>query len=149
MDCISVCFWIIKKGLKFFRSKSLIGQSILTYEFSLFEICQFEYYLFSAVVSMIKVLSQIMHDHRFSNIFCYSSINIRGILLTSTAIVGISGTLAAYAIGPFVSYAATGYIVLIINIVHVIGILFIPESPVYYAIKGMNSYQSSIFFTYT
>ncbi|XP_075986337.1 facilitated trehalose transporter Tret1-like [Anticarsia gemmatalis] len=65
-----------------------------------------------------------------------ASTHIRGILLTSTSIVGISGTLAAYSIGPYVSYAATGYIVLIINIVHVIGILFIPESPVYYAIKG-------------
>ncbi|XP_030025814.2 facilitated trehalose transporter Tret1 isoform X1 [Manduca sexta] len=65
-----------------------------------------------------------------------SSPDIRGILLTSTSIVGIFGTLAAYTIGPFVSYAATGYIVLVVNIIHVIGILFIPESPVYYAIKG-------------
>lgn len=64
------------------------------------------------------------------------STNIRGILLTSTSIIGIFGTLAAYSIGPFVSYAATGYIALVVNLVHVIGILFIPESPVYYAIKG-------------
>lgn len=56
--------------------------------------------------------------------------------MTSTSIVGILGTLAAYAIGPFVSYQATGYFVLVINLVHVVGILFIPESPVYYAIKG-------------
>lgn len=55
--------------------------------------------------------------------------------------MGIFGTLAAYTIGPFVSYAATGYIALIINIIHVIGILFIPESPVYYAIKGKQSYN--------
>ncbi|CAG9569127.1 unnamed protein product [Danaus chrysippus] len=65
-----------------------------------------------------------------------ASSNIRGILLTSTSIVGISGTLAAYSVGPYVSYATTGYIALAINIVHVIGIYFIPESPVYYAIKG-------------
>ncbi|XP_045519410.1 facilitated trehalose transporter Tret1-like isoform X2 [Pieris brassicae] len=65
-----------------------------------------------------------------------ASTNIRGILLTSTSIVGISGTLAAYCVGPFVSYKMTGYFVLLINIVHVIGIYFIPESPVYYAIKG-------------
>ncbi|XP_022128860.2 facilitated trehalose transporter Tret1-like [Pieris rapae] len=65
-----------------------------------------------------------------------ASTNIRGILLTSTSIVGISGTLAAYCVGPFVSYKMTGYFVLLINIVHVIGIFFIPESPVYYAIKG-------------
>ncbi|XP_072934062.1 uncharacterized protein [Epargyreus clarus] len=65
-----------------------------------------------------------------------ASTNIRGILLTSTSIVGIFGTLVAYAIGPYVSYAATGYIPLIINLVHLAGILFIPESPVYYAIRG-------------
>ncbi|CAG4932776.1 unnamed protein product [Parnassius apollo] len=65
-----------------------------------------------------------------------ASTNIRGILLTSTSIVGIFGTLAAYSIGPFVSYVATGYFALAINLIHVAGILFIPESPVYYAIKG-------------
>ncbi|CAK1540974.1 unnamed protein product [Leptosia nina] len=65
-----------------------------------------------------------------------ASTNIRGILLTSTSIVGISGTLAAYCVAPFVSYKMTGYFALIINLVHVFGIYFIPESPVYYAIKG-------------
>ncbi|XP_052744838.1 facilitated trehalose transporter Tret1 [Bicyclus anynana] len=65
-----------------------------------------------------------------------ASTRIRGILLTSTSIVGITGTLAAYISGSVLSYAGTGYVVLMINIIHVIGIYFIPESPVYYAIKG-------------
>ncbi|XP_041985149.1 facilitated trehalose transporter Tret1-like [Aricia agestis] len=65
-----------------------------------------------------------------------ASTDIRGILLTSTSIVGILGTLAAYSVGPFVSYAATGYLALAVNIVHIVGILFIPESPVFFAIKG-------------
>ncbi|XP_047035819.1 facilitated trehalose transporter Tret1-like [Helicoverpa zea] len=72
-----------------------------------------------------------------------ASTNIRGILLTSTSIVGIFGTLAAYSIGPYVSYQATGYIALVINIVHVIGILFVPESPVYYALKGKETETKS------
>ncbi|CAG4973681.1 unnamed protein product [Colias eurytheme] len=65
-----------------------------------------------------------------------ASTHIRGILLTSTSIVGISGTLLVYSVVPFVSYVATGYIALGISIVHIIGILFIPESPVYLAMKG-------------
>nr|XP_026498754.1 facilitated trehalose transporter Tret1-like [Vanessa tameamea] len=65
-----------------------------------------------------------------------ASTNIRGILLTSTSIIGILGTLAAYTVGSLVSYTSTGYFALLINIVHIIGIFFIPESPVYYAIKA-------------
>ncbi|VVC94596.1 unnamed protein product [Leptidea sinapis] len=65
-----------------------------------------------------------------------SSTNIRGILLTSTSIVGITGTLAAYCVGPYVSYQMTGYFAFFINIIHLVGIYFIPESPVFYAIKG-------------
>ncbi|XP_038219739.1 facilitated trehalose transporter Tret1-like [Zerene cesonia] len=65
-----------------------------------------------------------------------ASTNIRGIFLTSTSIIGISGTLAAYFVGSFVSYTMTGYFALLINIAHLIGLYFIPESPVYYAIIG-------------
>lgn len=72
-----------------------------------------------------------------NTVFIFSrSTSIRGILLTSTSIMGAFGTMVAYAIGPFVSYHGTGYFALAMNIVHIVGILFIPESPVYYAIKG-------------
>ncbi|VVC94595.1 unnamed protein product [Leptidea sinapis] len=66
-----------------------------------------------------------------------ASTHIRGILLTSTSIVGISGTLLVYAVVPYVSYVATGYIALAIALLHITAIVFIvPESPVYYAMKG-------------
>ncbi|CAH0721245.1 unnamed protein product, partial [Brenthis ino] len=65
-----------------------------------------------------------------------ASTNIRGIFLTSVGIVGISGTLFASIVGSAVSYRSTGYIALIINITYNICIIFIPESPVYYAIRG-------------
>ncbi|CAH0721244.1 unnamed protein product, partial [Brenthis ino] len=64
-----------------------------------------------------------------------ASTHIRGMLLTSTSIVGISGTLLVYSVVPFVSYVVTGYIPLVISIVHVICLFFIPESPVYYVMK--------------
>lgn len=66
----------------------------------------------------------------------FRSTNIRGILLTSTGIVGITGTLIVYAVVPSVSYVATGYIALAVSIAHVVGLFFVPESPVYYAMKG-------------
>ncbi|XP_038219738.1 facilitated trehalose transporter Tret1-like [Zerene cesonia] len=65
-----------------------------------------------------------------------ASTHIRGILLTSTSIVGISGTLLVYSVVPFISYVCTGYIALGISLVHLIAILYIPESPVYLAMKG-------------
>ncbi|CAG4932771.1 unnamed protein product [Parnassius apollo] len=65
-----------------------------------------------------------------------ASTHIRGILLTSTGIVGITGTLIVYAVVPYVSYVTTGYIALAGSIAHVIGLFFVPESPVYYAMKG-------------
>ncbi|XP_075986338.1 facilitated trehalose transporter Tret1-like [Anticarsia gemmatalis] len=65
-----------------------------------------------------------------------ASTHIRGILLTSTSIVGITGTLVVYAIGPYVSYVATGYIALVICMMHLLTlVLVVPESPVYYAMK--------------
>ncbi|XP_047036112.1 facilitated trehalose transporter Tret1-like [Helicoverpa zea] len=65
-----------------------------------------------------------------------ASTNIRGILLTSTSIMGITGTLLVYAIGPFVSYVGTGYIALGMCLIHLLSIIFlVPESPVYYAMK--------------
>ncbi|CAG9569189.1 unnamed protein product [Danaus chrysippus] len=64
-----------------------------------------------------------------------ASTHIRGILLTSTSIIGIFGTLLVYAAVPYVSYFESGYIALAISITHVLGVCFIPESPVYYAIK--------------
>ncbi|XP_045780285.1 uncharacterized protein LOC123877526 [Maniola jurtina] len=93
-----------------------------------------------AMVYAIRIISGIgMGMVTVSNLVYVGEIastHIRGILLTSTSIVGITGTLAAYSVGSVVSYAGTGYFVLAINIIHVIGIYFIPESPVYYAIKG-------------
>ncbi|XP_068625596.1 facilitated trehalose transporter Tret1-like [Battus philenor] len=65
-----------------------------------------------------------------------ASTHIRGILLTSTGIVGITGTLIVYAVVPYVSYVETGYIALAVSIAHVVGLFFVPESPVYYAMKG-------------
>ncbi|CAK1540973.1 unnamed protein product [Leptosia nina] len=64
-----------------------------------------------------------------------ASTHIRGILLTSTSIIGISGTLLVYAVVPYVTYVATGYIALVIAVLHVVGLFFVPESPVYYAMK--------------
>ncbi|XP_045490327.1 facilitated trehalose transporter Tret1-like [Pieris rapae] len=64
-----------------------------------------------------------------------ASTHIRGILLTSTSIIGISGTLLVYAVAPYVSYVTTGYIALAISILHVFGLFFIPESPIYHAMK--------------
>ncbi|XP_052744839.1 facilitated trehalose transporter Tret1-like [Bicyclus anynana] len=65
-----------------------------------------------------------------------ASTHIRGILLTSTSIVGITGTLIVYAVVPFVSYVATGWIALAICLLHIVSLFFIPESPVYYAMKN-------------
>ncbi|XP_026729108.1 facilitated trehalose transporter Tret1-like [Trichoplusia ni] len=74
-----------------------------------------------------------------------ASTHIRGILLTSTSIIGITGTLLVYAIGPFVSYVMTGYIALAICLIHLLGIiLVVPESPVYYAMKDNDTKAAKI-----
>ncbi|CAH2266489.1 jg23623 [Pararge aegeria aegeria] len=65
-----------------------------------------------------------------------ASTHIRGILLTSTSIIGITGTLLVYSVVPFVAYTTTGYIALVISFAHVVTLMFIPESPVYNAMKG-------------
>ncbi|XP_041985143.1 facilitated trehalose transporter Tret1-like isoform X2 [Aricia agestis] len=65
-----------------------------------------------------------------------ASTNIRGILLTSTSIIGIFGTLVVYAVVPWVSYVASGYIALGLSVAYVLGIIFIiPESPVFDIMK--------------
>ncbi|KAM3959815.1 facilitated trehalose transporter Tret1 [Aphomia sociella] len=67
-----------------------------------------------------------------------ASTNIRGVLLTGTGIFGTLGTLVIFSVGPYVSYSATSYIGLALTIVYLIGLYFIPETPLYYIMRDQH-----------
>lgn len=80
-------------------------------------------------------------------LFLFRTTNIRGMLLTGTGIFATLGTLVVYSVGPYVPYSATSYVGLAITFVYIGGLLFIPESPVFYVLKGIwfqNSLRSQI-----
>ncbi|XP_045506531.1 facilitated trehalose transporter Tret1-like [Colias croceus] len=64
-----------------------------------------------------------------------ASTKIRGILLTGIGIIQSLGSLLVYSAGPYVSYSSVSYIAVGISIIYFIAVIFIPESPVFYAIK--------------
>lgn len=84
-------------------------------------------------------------------ILYFRSTNIRGILLTVTGISGTLGTLVVYSVGPYVSYAGTGWLGLGLTLVYVSSVMFIPESPVFQVMVGMfHAFDFfSIFFIFT
>lgn len=57
-------------------------------------------------------------------------------MLTTTGVFQALGGLLVYSVGPFVSYAGVGYVVVAINVVFVVACWFLPESPMFYVIKG-------------
>ncbi|XP_028170416.1 facilitated trehalose transporter Tret1-like [Ostrinia furnacalis] len=65
-----------------------------------------------------------------------ASTNIRGLLLTGTAIFTTFGTLLVYSTGPYISFAATSYIGVALTVLYIVGICLIPETPNFYVMKG-------------
>ncbi|XP_073963433.1 facilitated trehalose transporter Tret1-like [Choristoneura fumiferana] len=65
-----------------------------------------------------------------------ASPEVRGIILTCTGLLHTLGNLLVFSVGPFVSYSVVEYIVIVMTATHVLGLLSIPESPVYHVIKG-------------
>ncbi|VVC94599.1 unnamed protein product [Leptidea sinapis] len=65
-----------------------------------------------------------------------TSTKVRGILLTGLGIIQTIGSLLILSVGPNVSFSTTAYIGLIVSIIYLVVVLFIPESPVYYVIRG-------------
>ncbi|KAI8423026.1 hypothetical protein MSG28_014114 [Choristoneura fumiferana] len=66
-----------------------------------------------------------------------ASPEVRGIILTCTGLLHTLGNLLVFSVGPFVSYSVVEYIVIVMTATHVLGLLSIPESPVYHVIKGL------------
>ncbi|XP_023937372.2 facilitated trehalose transporter Tret1 [Bicyclus anynana] len=64
-----------------------------------------------------------------------ASARIRGILLTTLGIFQTIGSIVLFATGPYVSYEWTCYIALIVTVVFIFCILFIPETPIFYALQ--------------
>ncbi|KAL0811486.1 hypothetical protein ABMA28_009880 [Loxostege sticticalis] len=67
-----------------------------------------------------------------------ASTEIRGMLLGSTGLFNSLGFLVVYSVGNYVPYDVINYIGMILGIVFVTGILFAPETPIYYIIRGRN-----------
>ncbi|XP_031764230.2 facilitated trehalose transporter Tret1-like isoform X2 [Galleria mellonella] len=65
-----------------------------------------------------------------------ASSNIRGILLTMTAVCQNLGCILVFSVGPYIPYRMVQYLPIILTIVYIIAVFLIPESPVYYLIKG-------------
>ncbi|KAJ0170723.1 hypothetical protein K1T71_013495 [Dendrolimus kikuchii] len=61
-----------------------------------------------------------------------ASPNLRGTLLSTTGTSSSLGTLAVYCIAPYVPYAVTGYVGLIVSLIFTVGSAFLPETPVFY-----------------
>ncbi|CAH2266501.1 jg23628 [Pararge aegeria aegeria] len=65
-----------------------------------------------------------------------ASASIRGILLTVIGVFHTLGSILIFAIGPYVSYLWTTYVALAVIAVFLISVLFIPETPIFYALQG-------------
>ncbi|CAH0721251.1 unnamed protein product, partial [Brenthis ino] len=65
-----------------------------------------------------------------------ASTHIRGILLTIFGICNTVGSIIMFSIGPFISYTIACYVGLAITIAFTLGSLLLPETPVFYFIKG-------------
>lgn len=46
------------------------------------------------------------------------------------------GSIFIYSVGPYISFRGTSYIGLALSVAHVMLLLLIPESPVFYAFRG-------------
>ncbi|XP_049880746.1 facilitated trehalose transporter Tret1-like [Pectinophora gossypiella] len=64
-----------------------------------------------------------------------ASTNIRGILLTGTGVFSTVGTLVVFSVAPYVPYWASSVVGLAITAGYVVGLMFIPESPMFFIIK--------------
>ncbi|XP_045780676.1 facilitated trehalose transporter Tret1-like isoform X2 [Maniola jurtina] len=67
---------------------------------------------------------------------CIGSTNIRGILLILIGISQTSGTILMFGIGTFLSYSGTTFCGFGMFVCVAIGAIFIPESPLFYVLKG-------------
>ncbi|KAJ0170725.1 hypothetical protein K1T71_013497 [Dendrolimus kikuchii] len=65
-----------------------------------------------------------------------SSPAIRGVILTSTGVFHAFGVLIVYAVGPFTTYHGVEYIAMGLALLYTFACFFVPETPVYYVIKG-------------
>ncbi|KAF9797489.1 hypothetical protein SFRURICE_008737 [Spodoptera frugiperda] len=66
-----------------------------------------------------------------------ASTNVRGTLLTLTGFSSTMGTLIAYVVGPYVSYAALGWLAVAIGSVFLVTLFFfVPETAVYFVMAG-------------
>ncbi|XP_037295804.1 facilitated trehalose transporter Tret1 [Manduca sexta] len=65
-----------------------------------------------------------------------ASPNIRGTLMSSASVFHSLGGFLVYCVGPYVSYAEIGYVLIGICVIYTATSFFIPESPLYYVIKG-------------
>ncbi|CAH2266507.1 facilitated trehalose transporter Tret1-like [Pararge aegeria] len=65
-----------------------------------------------------------------------ASPKIRGVLLSIIGAMFTVGSILVFSTGPYVSYYGTSYIGLALCLLHVICLLWIPESPIFYAIQG-------------
>ncbi|XP_052744835.1 facilitated trehalose transporter Tret1 [Bicyclus anynana] len=67
-----------------------------------------------------------------------ASPKIRGILLTAIGIFTTVGMLMIFAVGPYLSYNDIIYVGIILAIAYLFLLIWIPESPIFYAIQGRN-----------
>ncbi|XP_045780669.1 facilitated trehalose transporter Tret1-like [Maniola jurtina] len=67
-----------------------------------------------------------------------ASPNIRGILLSIIGAMFTVGSILAFSSGPYISYHGTSYIGLALSIFQLLAVLWIPESPIFYALKGQD-----------
>ncbi|XP_026729745.1 facilitated trehalose transporter Tret1-like [Trichoplusia ni] len=65
-----------------------------------------------------------------------ASTNIRGILLTLTGFFSTLGMLVIYVVGPFVQYSVVNWIATALTVGYLLGVYFIPESPVFQVMTG-------------
>ncbi|XP_069363069.1 facilitated trehalose transporter Tret1-like [Maniola hyperantus] len=67
-----------------------------------------------------------------------ASPKIRGILLSIIGTMFTVGSILVFSTGPYISYRGTTYIAIALSTLHLILILWIPESPIFYSLQGKN-----------
>lgn len=85
---------------------------------------------------------------KVSDLIDFRSTNIRGILLSALGMFTTFGSIILFSVGPFFSYQTSTYVGMGMSVLFTVTVLTVPESPMFFVLKGIFIYISfiSIFF---
>ncbi|PSN57526.1 hypothetical protein C0J52_01619 [Blattella germanica] len=74
----------------------------------------------------------------FATLYCgeIAEDKVRGALGTLRALFAVFGLILSYAAGPYLSIHSMGIVALVVPLIFLVGLLFLPESPMFLMVKG-------------